>query len=182
MFVKNNSCSTSSWYEFGAQGETRVLTNNSGASTDTYNFNGYGELIASSGSTTNPYRYGGKYGYYTETYTGLVLATQRWYSPNMMRWISRDPIGYEGGVNLYEYVGGRPIRFVDPSGLRWACAKHPATGHFVCTHFPDKPWSLPDDIGIFKILKPKCNFLCFFEDYEFGKAQERALINNKRCA
>ena len=73
-------------------------------------------MIASSGSTTNPYRYGGKYGYYTETYTGLVLATQRWYLPNMMRWISRDPIGYEGGVNLFEYVGGRPIYSIDPTG------------------------------------------------------------------
>ena len=74
-------------------------------------------MIASSGSTTNPYRYGGKYGYYTETYTGLVLATQRWYLPNMMRWISRDPIGYEGGVNLYEYVLSNPMRYADPTGL-----------------------------------------------------------------
>jgi len=113
---RNLSSSTSSWYEFGAQGETRVLTNSSGASTDTYNYNGYGELIASSGSTTNPYRYGGKYGYYTETYTGLILATQRWYSPNMMRWISRDPIGFDGGDNLYEYVYSSPLIYFDISG------------------------------------------------------------------
>jgi uncharacterized protein RhaS with RHS repeats len=32
------------------------------------------------------------------------------------RWIQRDPIGYAGGVNLYEYVGGRAVAGVDPMG------------------------------------------------------------------
>ena len=30
--------------------------------------------------------------------------------------MSRDPIGYEGGYNLYEYVGSNPVGFVDPDG------------------------------------------------------------------
>ena len=34
----------------------------------------------------------------------------------MMRWISRDPIGYEGGENLYEYVEGDPVNFIDITG------------------------------------------------------------------
>ncbi len=34
-----------------------------------------------------------------------------------MRWLTRDPIHYEGGVNLYEYVGSDPVNWVDPSGL-----------------------------------------------------------------
>jgi len=33
------------------------------------------------------------------------------------RWLTHDPIGYDGGVNLFEYVGGNPVRFVDPEGL-----------------------------------------------------------------
>jgi hypothetical protein len=33
------------------------------------------------------------------------------------RWMSKDPIEYEGGLNLYEYVGGRPTIYLDPSGL-----------------------------------------------------------------
>ncbi len=114
---RNLSTSTSHWYEFGPQGETRTLRNSSGSSTDTYYYNAYGEQTSSTGSTVNPYRYGGKYGYYSEPYTGLVLATQRWYSPQLMRWVSRDPIGYDGGVNLYEYVGSRPTGGTDPSGL-----------------------------------------------------------------
>ena len=68
------------------------------------------------GTTPNPYRFGAKYGYYTDLKTGYVLAGQRWYSPVIMRWLSRDPIGYEGGDNLYEYVDSNPVRYVDPDG------------------------------------------------------------------
>ena len=46
-----------------------------------------------------------------------MLATYRWYSPELGRWLSRDPIGYEGGVNLYEYVKGRVVIYLDPRGL-----------------------------------------------------------------
>ena len=145
---RNLSTSTSSWYEFGPQGETRTLTNGSGSSTDTYYYNAYGEIISSSGSTTNPYRYGGKFGYYTETFTGLELATQRWYSPQLMRWISRDPILYKGGVNLYEYVASRPVKLNDPMGQSLAnrSAPRPAVGQ-PTGRDPNQDRSLPMSCG-----------------------------------
>jgi RHS repeat-associated protein len=38
----------------------------------------------------------------------------RYYDPETGRFISEDPIGFEGGtVNLYEYVGNEPIGLVD---------------------------------------------------------------------
>jgi uncharacterized protein RhaS with RHS repeats len=40
------------------------------------------------------------------------------YSPNLGRWLTQDPIGYEGGdANLYRFVGNSPTNFTDPSGL-----------------------------------------------------------------
>ncbi len=41
----------------------------------------------------------------------------RWYDPDLGRWLSRDPIGYGGGDNLYAYCDGDPLGFADPLGL-----------------------------------------------------------------
>jgi RHS repeat-associated protein len=38
------------------------------------------------------------------------------YMPFLGRWIQRDPIGYSGGINLYDYVGGRAVVELDPMG------------------------------------------------------------------
>jgi len=42
---------------------------------------------------------------------------QRFYSPNLGRWISRDPIGEEGGINHYIIVANDPLAHVDPLGM-----------------------------------------------------------------
>jgi hypothetical protein len=45
----------------------------------------------------------------------------RYYHPTLQRFISEDPIGFEGGdVNLYAYVANAPMDFVDPSGMSMA--------------------------------------------------------------
>ena len=50
--------------------------------------------------------------------TNLVHFGARDYDPEVGRWITKDPIGFGGGdTNLYGYVAGDPVNFVDPSGL-----------------------------------------------------------------
>ncbi|MGH7022512.1 MAG: RHS repeat-associated core domain-containing protein [Caulobacteraceae bacterium] len=51
--------------------------------------------------------------------SGLLLATNRVYSPAIGRWLSRDPAGESADPqgNLYAYVGGNPVSGADPSGL-----------------------------------------------------------------
>jgi RHS repeat-associated protein len=56
-------------------------------------------------------------GHYQHAASGLVLAPYRAYDAELGRWLSEDPIGEEGGVNLYGYVGNGVVGRVDPLGL-----------------------------------------------------------------
>jgi RHS repeat-associated protein len=103
------------FYHFGSQGETRQMTDASGALTNTYQYEAYGKMVQAVGPDSNPFQYGGKFGYYTDG--SDLLAGARWYSPALMRWLTRDPAGYAGGDNLYRYVDGNPVQRTDPSGL-----------------------------------------------------------------
>jgi RHS repeat-associated protein len=49
--------------------------------------------------------------------SGLYLTKYRFYDPQTGRWLSRDPIGEAGGINLYGYVGGNPVSWFDFHGL-----------------------------------------------------------------
>lgn len=48
--------------------------------------------------------------------SGLYLMGHRHYDPSLGRFVSQDPIGFAGGLNLYSY-GNSPVAVVDPAGL-----------------------------------------------------------------
>ena len=56
-------------------------------------------------------------GHHEHAKSGLVLTWHRAYDPETGRWLSRDPIGEKGGINLYGYVGNGPVTDWDPLGL-----------------------------------------------------------------
>ena len=49
--------------------------------------------------------------------TGLVNFRMRWYDPATGRWLSKDPIGLSGGLNLYCFCGNEVLNQVDPYAM-----------------------------------------------------------------
>ena len=62
---------------------------------------------------TNNLRYPGQY---LDRESGLHYNDRRYYDPSSGRCTTRDPIGFEGGINLYTYAAAAPNRFTDPTG------------------------------------------------------------------
>ena len=104
------------WYLFDPQGNVAERLDASGHILSSDQYDAWGSLLQG-GDATDPYGYHAQDGYYTDHETGLILCTLRYYDPQMGRWLTPDPAGQAGGMNLYAYCGNNPINLTDPLGL-----------------------------------------------------------------
>jgi RHS repeat-associated protein len=102
------------YYTVDHLGSVRELTDSTGAVRARYAYDPYGRRTKVSGDLEASFGYTG---YYQHTPSGLSLALYRAYDARLGRFISRDPIEENGGVNLYAYVYSSPLNSIDPLGL-----------------------------------------------------------------
>ncbi len=98
-----------------------AVANTSGAVQERYIYSSYGTptvLTPTFGSRgTSSYEWDHLYtGRSQDTETSLYYYRNRYYHAELGRFLSRDPIGYKGGINLYEYCGDDPLVRTDPTG------------------------------------------------------------------
>jgi RHS repeat-associated protein len=101
------------YYHVDALGSVIALSDENGVVMTTYAYDPFGNVVVSGEASDNPFQYTGR----ENDGTGLYYYRFRYYSPELQRFISEDPIGFLGGVNYYSYVGNDPVNWVDPWGL-----------------------------------------------------------------
>jgi len=101
---------------YDANGNITAYVGASGSLVARYTYDCFGNVISSSGEQAGDFRFGFSTKYQDEA-TGLLLYECRCYSPVLGRWMTRDPIGEDGGVNLYAFCEDDPLDNCDYLGL-----------------------------------------------------------------
>jgi RHS repeat-associated protein len=101
-----------SYYGSDAHGDVRFLMDGSGAVTDTYEYDAWGNLTNSTGTTTNVYLYQGEQ---YDAETKLYYFRARYFDSLTGRFLSVDPLAAQG-QRPYLYAGGDPVNGHDPTG------------------------------------------------------------------
>ena len=112
-----NDASGTCCYHFDATGNTVAMTNSSQNIANAYTNDPFGNILDQQETDPQPFKYVGQYGVMAEA-NGFCYMRARYYDPQVGRFVSEDPQGFDGGdVNLYLYAHGNPVMLSDPSGL-----------------------------------------------------------------
>ena len=101
---------------FDGNGNLTDLIDTNGATAAHYEYDPFGNTLVATGAMAkeNPFRFSTKY---TDDETGLLYYGFRYYSPQLGRWVSRDPAGIGGGSSEYAFLANTSVNQVDSLGL-----------------------------------------------------------------
>jgi len=104
------------YYHADGSGNITALINTNQITVATYLYDPFGFILSQSGTLAdaNVYRFSGKEFHLA---SGLSYFLYRFYEPSLQRWLNRDPIDEDGGINLYSFVRNSTINRVDALGL-----------------------------------------------------------------
>ncbi len=108
--------SQAGWYFFinDHLGTPQKIVNEAGEVVWNGYYQPFGKAAAYPATVTNNIRLPGQY---YDAETGLHYNWHRYYDPDTGRYLMLDPIGLDGGLNLYAYVMGNPVNLTDFDGL-----------------------------------------------------------------
>ena len=109
-----------------------VVAVQNGSRVAAFDYDPYGNPSQTSGRVFTDLRYAGMF---YEQNSGLYLTNHRAYDPRTGRWLSRDPIYENGGLNVYGYVRSNPVNWIDVVGLAIGDFPPPPPG------FDPKTWT-----------------------------------------
>ncbi|MBR3222224.1 MAG: RHS repeat-associated core domain-containing protein [Kiritimatiellae bacterium] len=98
-----------------AMGNILRYTDTAGNVVASYTYDAFGKTISETGSLAHLFRHRFSTKYY-DAETGLYYYGYRFYSPSLKRWLNRDPIEEEGGVNLYGFCVNNAVCRYDKYG------------------------------------------------------------------
>ena len=98
-------------------GSLRAVSTEYGEPIQRMVYTSFGEKVHEDGTVGTRYQYAGEWGYQSSEDLPFVHVGHRYYDPSTGRFLQRDPIGINGGLNVYAYVCNRPADKVDPMGL-----------------------------------------------------------------
>jgi RHS repeat-associated protein len=135
---------TNAFYHADAGGNITFLLSSTEGLAARYRYDPFGNQVFAVGSlaSANVYRFSSKE---IHVNSGMYYYLYRFYDPNLQRWITRDPISEQGGLNLFSFLGNLVLRTIDPFGLARTPGFNPYNDDLWSTLCSTYRWSWPPD-------------------------------------
>jgi RHS repeat-associated protein len=170
------------YYQQDALGSIIALTDENGNIKTTYSYDPFGNVTVTGEASDNPFQYTGR----ENDNTGLYYYRARYYSPELQRFISEDPLRLREGSNFYHYVWNNPVLFLDPTGEK--CQPGASSSQVYASWSDISKKYIPIEIMLYAVISSevrieddcgKCEEICIYTVYKkvrYGTEQKDGTI------